>query len=133
MKIQQTEFSSEPHDTSKTNALAPNRCVGVRVTPAAALDHAQVATCSEQVLHTMTCRWISLTQILPGNVLKVFAIEPRRITSVIRSANDTFSEICIDDRATEKIIILERSDEIYRKLPGVSKARKQRLQPKSDR
>jgi hypothetical protein len=77
----------------------------------------------------MTRRWISLTQLLPGNVLKVFAIEPHRITSIVRSADDAHSEICLDHRVDEKVLVVERSDEISVALPRLSRARKQRLRP----
>jgi hypothetical protein len=75
----------------------------------------------------MTGRWVNLTEILPGNVRRVFVIEPRRITSVIRAADDTYSEICIDNRVDEKLLIVERTGEISTMLPPLSKARKQRL------
>jgi hypothetical protein len=77
----------------------------------------------------MIGRWIHLTQILPGNVQKVFAIEPQRITSVVRSADDTHSAVCIDNRADEKLLIVERTSEIFGMLPQVSKQRKQNLRP----
>jgi hypothetical protein len=74
----------------------------------------------------MTRRWISLTEVLPSDQLRVFAIEAARIQSVRQTAPGAVIQYSERDGNLRTVHVAESKTEVEASLPRFHKLRLKR-------